>query len=45
MKIYIDFDGTLFDSMPLWKGLKFEFFDKDFNQIRPIAFKITQSHF
>ena len=21
-----DFDGTLFDSMPLWKGLKFEFF-------------------
>ena len=22
-----DFDGTLFDSMPLWKGLKFEFFD------------------
>ena len=23
-----DFDGTLFDSMPLWKGLKFEFFDK-----------------
>ena len=23
-----DFDGTLFDSMPLWKGLKFEFFDR-----------------
>ncbi|MBR3968876.1 MAG: HAD family phosphatase [Clostridia bacterium] len=23
-----DFDGTLFDSMPIWKGLKFEFFDK-----------------
>lgn len=22
-----DFDGTLFDSMPLWKGLKFEFFN------------------
>lgn len=22
-----DFDGTLFDSMPLWKGLKFEFFE------------------
>ncbi len=21
-----DFDGTLFDSMPVWKGLKFEFF-------------------
>lgn len=23
-----DFDGTLFDSMPIWKGLKFEFFEK-----------------
>lgn len=23
-----DFDGTLFDSMPLWKGLKFKFFEK-----------------
>lgn len=23
-----DFDGTLFDSMPIWKGLKFEFFDR-----------------
>lgn len=23
-----DFDGTLFDSMPIWKGLKFEFFAK-----------------
>ncbi len=22
-----DFDGTLFDSMPVWKGLKFEFFE------------------
>lgn len=22
-----DFDGTLFDSMPIWKGLKFEFFN------------------
>ena len=22
-----DFDGTLFDSMPIWKGLKFEFFE------------------
>ena len=23
-----DFDGTLFDSMPIWKGLKFDFFDR-----------------
>ena len=23
-----DFDGTLFDSMPIWKGLKFKFFDR-----------------
>ncbi len=23
-----DFDGTLFDSMPIWKGLKFEFFER-----------------
>lgn len=23
-----DFDGTLFDSMPIWKGLKFKFFEK-----------------
>lgn len=23
-----DFDGTLFDSMPIWKGLKFVFFDE-----------------
>lgn len=22
-----DFDGTLFDSMPVWKGLKFKFFE------------------
>lgn len=22
-----DFDGTLFDSMPLWKGLRYKFFD------------------
>lgn len=22
-----DFDGTLFDSMPIWKGIKFRFFD------------------
>ena len=22
-----DFDGTLFDSMPIWKGIKFKFFD------------------
>ena len=22
-----DFDGTLFDSMPIWKGLKFKFFE------------------
>lgn len=23
-----DFDGTLFDSMPIWKGIKYKFFDK-----------------
>ena len=23
-----DFDGTLFDSMPLWKGIRKKFFDK-----------------
>jgi len=23
-----DFDGTLFDSMPVWKGIKYKFFDK-----------------
>lgn len=23
-----DFDGTLFDSMPIWKGIKFKFMDK-----------------
>ncbi len=23
-----DFDGTLFDSMPIWKGVRFKFFDK-----------------
>lgn len=22
-----DFDGTLFDSMPIWKGIKYKFFD------------------
>lgn len=22
-----DFDGTLFDSMPIWKGIKFKYFD------------------
>lgn len=23
-----DFDGTLFDSMPIWKGIRYKFFDK-----------------
>ena len=23
-----DFDGTLFDSMQIWKGIKFKFFDE-----------------
>jgi phosphoglycolate phosphatase-like HAD superfamily hydrolase len=23
-----DFDGTVFDSMHIWKGVKFEFFDR-----------------
>lgn len=30
-----DFDGTLFDSMPIWKGVKYKFFDK-------IGLKLTE---